>query len=105
VNDDVCNGTWQNMGNVTGTTISGLSNNTTYYWQVRAFHDSSYLFADSEAWWSFTTITISLPGAFSKLEPANAATNQSLTHIAMTHQTTMPAIHPGSPPARRLLTP
>ena len=88
VNDNACNGAWQNEGNVTGTTITGLSNNTTYYWQVRAAHGSGYQDADSGTWWSFTTITASLPGAFSKLEPANAATNQSLTPTLLWDQST-----------------
>jgi hypothetical protein len=88
VDDNTCNGTWQNKGNVTGATITGLSNNTTYYWQVRAFDGSAYLDADSGTWWSFTTITISLPGTFSKLEPANAATNQSLTPTVLWDQST-----------------
>ncbi len=86
INDNACNGSWQNMGSVTGTTITGLLNNTTYYWQVRAFNGSSYLDADGGTWWSFSTITVSLPGAFSKLEPANAAADQSLTPTLLWEQ-------------------
>jgi hypothetical protein len=87
-NNDTCNSSWQNQGNVTSTSITGLSNNTTYYWQVRAFDGSSYADANGGTWWSFSTVTASSPGAFSKLETANGAPNQSLTPTLLWEQST-----------------
>jgi hypothetical protein len=33
-----------------------LTNNTTYYWQVKAVNAGGSAFADDGAWWSFTTV-------------------------------------------------
>lgn len=41
--------------NTTSYVISGLSENTTYYWRVDAFNDLGYTTGDQ---WSFTTLTI-----------------------------------------------
>src|SRR5215211_6549206 len=86
--NDTCDGTWQNKGNVTNTTISGLSSGTTYYWQVRAFQGSSYQYANGGSWWSFTTVSASFPAAFSKLEPGDESTSQSLTPTLLWEQST-----------------
>ena len=87
-NNDACDGSWQDKGTATSTTISGLTSNTTYYWQVRAFNGSTYAYANSDTWWSFSTIPASFPGTFSKLEPAHGASNESLTPTLVWEQST-----------------
>ncbi len=70
-----CNGTWQSVGNVSSTALSGLTAGTLYEWQVRACNVAGCNGgADNGAWWTFTTAMP--PGAFSKTSPANGATNQ-----------------------------
>lgn len=58
-------------------TLTGLSSNTTYYWQVKAVNHVGTTESDGAQWWSFTTAP-DLPGAFSKTTPANGAIDQSL---------------------------
>jgi hypothetical protein len=74
---NVCN-TWIPNGTSTSVALSGLSEGTTYYWQVRAKKDSQITYANGSetALWSFTTMTTP-PGAFNKSTPANAATGIS----------------------------
>ena len=72
-NDNACT-TWVTNGTATSKLMSGLSPNTTYYWQVRAINTigTTYSNASSTAFWSFTTTTAgSLPGNFNKFLPAN----------------------------------
>jgi putative hemolysin len=54
-NDNAC-GSWVGNGRTTSALISGLSEGTTYYWQVRATSDSGVTDADGPAaHWDFTT--------------------------------------------------
>ena len=66
-----CNGTWQNVGNVISTTLSGLTPGTQYEWQVGACDDDVGCNggADGGTWWTFTTATG--PAGFSKASPLN----------------------------------
>jgi hypothetical protein len=64
---------WSSAGVNTSVTLSGLSNLTTYYWQVRAVNPGGITDADG-AYWSFTTAP--LPGDFAKISPTNSATGQ-----------------------------
>jgi hypothetical protein len=64
---------WSSAGSNSSVAISGLSNNTTYYWQVRAVNGSGNTQANSGTYWSFTTVA-NAPGAFNKSSPSNAAT-------------------------------
>ncbi len=58
--------------------LSGLTHNKTYYWQVRAFNGASYnTLANDGNLWSFSTIP-AVPAAFSKSSPASAAANQPI---------------------------
>lgn len=78
---NVCNN-WTPNGNNTSVALSGLSEGTTYYWQVRAKKDSQITYANGSetALWSFTTMT-SPPGAFNKSAPANGETGISTSPI------------------------
>jgi hypothetical protein len=46
---------WNSVGSNTSVTLSGLSPNYTYYWQVRAVNPGGVVEADNGTWWSFTT--------------------------------------------------
>lgn len=80
-----CSNKWVNVGGLTSITVSGLTPNTRYYWQVRAT-DSTLIwtYADgSEAnRWNFTTQP--LPGAFGKTPPpANGAVDQPVNGLVL----------------------
>ncbi len=55
-NDNACS-TWTNNGTATTKALNGLSNNTTYYWHVRAVNadGTTYSNGSTNAFWSFTT--------------------------------------------------
>lgn len=71
-NDDDCS-SWTNIGAATQVGLSGLSSQTTYFWQVRAVNSYGNTYANGTPSddWSFTTGGI--PGAFNKTSPSNAA--------------------------------
>ena len=77
VNDSACAGSWTSTGASTSVGLSGLTTSTTYYWQVRAVNPGGTTAADVGTWWSFSTVPPA-PGAFSKSNPTNLATNVSL---------------------------
>jgi hypothetical protein len=56
VNNNACNGDWQNVEASTSVTLNNLLPNTTYYWQVNAYSVGGVgTPADGGTWWSFTT--------------------------------------------------
>jgi hypothetical protein len=57
-NNNICDGSWMNNGNNTSFGLSGLSNGTTYYWQVKALNGSGSTSANGGTWWSFTTVIV-----------------------------------------------
>jgi len=71
--NSTCDGSWTDVGSSTSVSLSGLSEGTTYYWQVRARNAAGTTEANGGTWWHFTT-QVGLPGAFSKSSPANGAT-------------------------------
>jgi hypothetical protein len=77
-NDNACSSTWYLIGNEVSWEISGLSPNTTYYWQVRAnnSYGTTYANGSLSAFWRFTTGGV--PGAFNKTSPANGTTGVGL---------------------------
>ncbi len=75
VNNNQCDATWVDAGDVLSTPLPSLVYNTLYYWQVRAVNTSGSVQADSGTWWTFWTRTAP-PGAFSKLTPADGTTGQ-----------------------------
>ncbi len=74
IDNDACDATWI-ATTETSAQISGLSQSTTYYWQVRAVNNEGTREADGGEWWSFTTAP-SRPGFFNKTSPSNGATRQ-----------------------------
>ena len=54
--DDACT-TWINVGDVTSVALSGLREETTYYWHVRANNSGQIIYAGGSAttFWRFTT--------------------------------------------------
>jgi hypothetical protein len=77
---------WVSVGANTSVTLSGLSSNTLYYWQVRAVDaQNNYTYANNGSLWSFRTlVNNTLPGAFNKLTPLDAATNQPIVGLKLT---------------------
>ncbi len=78
-NNNACDGSWTTVGSGTSAVLSGLSWVTTYWWQVRAVNAQGSTQANNGAWWHFTTENQPLPGAFSKLTPADGATGQPVS--------------------------
>jgi len=66
-------------------TVNWLENQTTYFWQVRAWNSTGTREANSGSWWDLTTQG-SPPGAFNKNNPTDSAfwqpTNPTLTWLA-----------------------
>jgi hypothetical protein len=57
--NDSCDGSWISTGNSRSVSLSGLTANTTYYWQVRAVNDVGSLYADGGLWWSIIALPVS----------------------------------------------
>jgi basic membrane lipoprotein Med (substrate-binding protein (PBP1-ABC) superfamily) len=53
-NDGQC-ANWQDHGALTTKALTGLTPNTTYYWQVRAVDAAGFTYANNGDWWSFKT--------------------------------------------------
>jgi hypothetical protein len=83
-NDNACSN-WISSGATSQASITGLSLNTTYYWQVRATNAAGTTYANGSptAYWSFTTqaAITQPPGDFNKLTPTNGVTNQPTSLI------------------------
>ena len=77
-NDNACSG-WTSNGTSTSKALSGLSQNTTYYWHVRALNSigTRYSNGSSTAFWSFTIntypLTVSKDGTGSGTVTSNPA--------------------------------
>ncbi len=56
VNNNACDTSWKTTP-FTSVNLSGLTNNQTYYWQVRAYNGTLVpVYANAGAWWSFKVI-------------------------------------------------
>lgn len=74
-NNNTCDadGGWTNAWSNTSITVTTLSANKTYYWQVQAVHnDNTKVDGDNGTWWSFSTIPFA---TFGKIGPINNLTN------------------------------
>jgi hypothetical protein len=58
IDNHECDGVWISTGMNTNAVISGLFDDATYFWQVRALNAFGSMYADSETWWSFTTVDV-----------------------------------------------
>ena len=89
-NDNACSN-WVSTGTSTSKTLSGLSQQTTYYWHVRAKNSAgtTYSNGSATAFWSFKTG--GPPIAFNKSAPANEAINQP-TRLSLTWSASSNAI-------------
>jgi murein DD-endopeptidase MepM/ murein hydrolase activator NlpD len=74
INNNSCDTGWQNVNTATSKALSGLTQGTTYYWQVRANNDGGEKFANNGSWWAFTTQP-NLPSTPSNLRQTNSTTN------------------------------
>jgi len=54
-NDNLCSGAWVNAGSARTASLSGLTKNKAYYWEVRAVNTGGTTPANAGAWWKFTT--------------------------------------------------
>ena len=57
-NNSACDNSWISTGSDTSISLSGLSLNTPYYWQVRVVNAEGTTYADDGTWWLFTTYSI-----------------------------------------------
>ncbi len=55
VDNNACNSSWTAVGLVTSTQVTGLTEWTTYFWQVRAVNGGGSTDADGGSWWWFIT--------------------------------------------------
>ena len=80
--DKHCDGTWKSVTSASAA-ISGLAAGTTYFWQVTAVNSTNTVEveADNSNWFSFSTLPV--PGAFSKVSPGNAATDQLVVDLLL----------------------
>jgi hypothetical protein len=69
-NDNICS-SWISAGTTTSTNLSGLSPNTTYFWQVRATNGKGSTETNDKTWWSFSTAT----------EPPHVSTTFNPTNV------------------------
>ncbi|MBI5951555.1 MAG: BMP family ABC transporter substrate-binding protein [Chloroflexi bacterium] len=55
VSNTVCDTSWE-ITPSTSVNLSGLTNNQTYYWQVRALNALGTVYANTGAWWNFKVV-------------------------------------------------
>lgn len=55
-NSNCDSGVWTSTGTTQWVYYSGLAYSTTYSWQVRALVSGNYVYANSNGWWTFTTM-------------------------------------------------
>lgn len=81
-NDGTCSN-WISTGTNNYVGLSGLQQETTYYWQIRSWngiYGPTYANGSASAYWSFTTVVMD-PGAFNKNAPIPGSTGVSLSPV------------------------
>ncbi len=70
--NDACDTGWVSTGTNLGADLTGLAQNTTYYWQVRASNSIGTTEADNGGWWWFRTVDTTPPTVLSsvRLDPS-----------------------------------
>jgi hypothetical protein len=81
VNNNTCDTSWTSVNGLSAS-VSGLSYDTTYYWQVRAVNASGNVQADFGTWFSFHT-QVAPPQTFTKLGPANASPDKVPVNLTL----------------------
>jgi len=82
INNNACDTSWTPNGTSTSVVLNGLSQGTTYYWQVRAYHApwTTYSNGSAAAFWNFTTVSCDPPpGIVTLVAPANDITTPDNT--------------------------
>jgi hypothetical protein len=77
--NSTCDGTWTSTGTTRSAAPAGRLNSTRYEWQVRSRNAGGVTNANAGAWWTFTTVAATPPGAFNKTAPANNAVGRATT--------------------------
>ncbi len=78
-NNGNCDGSWVSTGTNTSVALSGLSTGTVYSWQARANNANGTTYANSNAWWSFTTV--GPPEAATLISPSGTMSLTSPTYF------------------------
>lgn len=81
LNNNFCDTSWKNVSGLSAS-ASGLSYDTTYYWQVRAVNANGNVEADLGTWFDFHT-QIAPPQAFTKLSPTNASPDKMPVNLTL----------------------
>lgn len=81
VNNNICDNSWTGASGLSAS-VSGLSYDTTYYWQVRAVNSIGNVQADFGTWFSFHTL-IAPPQAFTKLSPTNTSPDKAPVNLSL----------------------
>lgn len=81
VNNNTCDRSWAGASGLSAS-VSGLSYDTTYYWQVRAVNAGGTVQADFATWFSFHT-QVAPPQTFTKLSPANSSPDKMPVNLTL----------------------
>jgi hypothetical protein len=82
--NNACDTNWISRGTNLGVDLSGLAENTTYYWQVRASNAQGTTDADNGAWWWFRTRDTTPPTVLSITRLDASPTSAASVRFAVT---------------------
>ena len=76
---------WINNGSSNQVTLSGLTLNTPYEWQVRAWNDTEGpTYSNSDNYWTFTTVRVEPPTPFGKSTPVSGTSGLIPPNLTLT---------------------